>query len=66
MLRHSTFTLWSVIKEIKFEYSSVLMKTLEVNEKSRRNQGGILPKLLIYKLLITLEYQTGYSSNAKA
>ena len=37
---------------------------LEVNEKSQTNQGGILTKLLISQLLIDLEYQTLYESNA--
>ena len=42
------------------------MKTLEMNEKSRKNQGGTLTKLLISsQLLIALEYQACYQSNAK-
>ena len=40
------------------------MKTLEVNEKSQRSQGGSLTKLLISQLFITLKYQIGYQSNA--
>ena len=28
-------------------YSCILMKTEEMNEKLRKNQGGALPKLLI-------------------
>ena len=34
------------------------MKTLEINEKFRKNQGVILTKLLISHLIIALEYQT--------
>ena len=41
------------------------MKTLEVNEKSRRNQRGYTYKLLISQLLVILEYQIGYQNNAK-
>ena len=40
------------------------MKTLEMNERSRKNQGIILIKLLISQLIIALEYQTLYQSNA--
>ena len=32
------------------------MKTLEMNEKSQKNYGGILTNLLISQLLIALEY----------
>ena len=41
------------------------MKTLDIIEKSQKNQGLLLTKLLIYHLLIALEYQTWYQSNAK-
>ena len=41
------------------------MISLEMNEKSRNNQGGILTKFLISQLLIVLEYKTRYQSNAK-
>ena len=34
-------------------------------EKSQKNQGGILTKLLISRLLIALMYQTCYKSNGK-
>ena len=32
------------------------MKTLEMNEKSQKNHGGVLTKSLISHLLIVLEY----------
>ena len=48
-----------------FEYSWILMKTLEINEKSQKNQGVVLTKLIISHLIIALEYQTWYQSNAK-
>ena len=35
-------------------------ETLEKNEKSWRNQGGILTKLLISQLLCAVKYQTLY------
>ena len=35
------------MKNIYHEYSQILMKTDEMNEKLRKNQGGALPKLLI-------------------
>ena len=34
------------------------MKTLEIIEKSQKNQGVLLTKLLISHLMIALEYQT--------
>ena len=43
---------------ISFEYSSMLMKILEINEKSQKNQGVVLTKLFISYLIIALEYQT--------
>ena len=36
----------------------MLMKTLEIIEKSQKNQGVELKKLIIYHLIIALEYQT--------
>ena len=36
-----------------------------MNEISQNNQGGMLTKLLISHLLIALDYQTLYQSNAK-
>ena len=41
------------------------MKILEMNEKSLKNQGDILTKLLIFHLLIALDYKTSNQSNAK-
>ena len=41
------------------------MKSLEIYEKSQKNQGGILKKLLIPQGLIALEYQPCYQSNAR-
>ena len=45
--RLNTFTLWSDRKHFQLEYLRVLMKTLEMNEKSQKNQGSVLTKLLI-------------------
>ena len=39
------------MKIIYHEYSRILMKTEEMNEKMQKNQGGALPKLLISQLL---------------
>ena len=43
------------------------MKTLEIDEKLRIYEGGVLTKVLISQLLITQEYmyQTWYQINAK-
>ena len=41
------------------------MKTLEIDEKLRIYEGGVLTKVLIFQLLITQEYQTWYRINAK-
>ena len=41
------------------------MKSLEMNEKSQKNQGDILTKFFISQLLIVLEYQTCYQRNAR-
>ena len=41
------------------------MKTLEINERLRIYEGGVLTKVLISQLLITQEYQTWYQINAK-
>ena len=38
------------------------MKTLEIGEKLRIYEGGVLTKVLISQLLITQEYQTWMSS----
>ena len=35
------------MKNSYHEYSRILMKTEEMNEKLQKNQGGALPKLLI-------------------
>ena len=35
-----------------------------MNEKSRKNQGGLLAKLILAQLLIALVYQTRYQMNA--
>ena len=43
----------------------MLMKTLEISEESLKNQGVKLTKLIISHLIIALEYQTRYQSNAK-
>ena len=44
MLRLSTLTLWVVMKEIKLEYSLIIMKTLEKNEKLRQTERLIHTK----------------------
>ena len=36
------------------------MKTEETNEKSRKNQGGVLTNLIISQLLSALEYQNWF------
>ena len=36
----------------------MFMKTLEMNEKVQKNQGAILTKILVFHLIIALEYQT--------
>ena len=41
------------------------MKTLEIDEKLRIYEVGVLTKALISQLLITQEYQTWYRINAK-
>ena len=66
MLRHRTLALWLDMKRIKFRYSQILMKTLEMNGKSQNNRRGVLTKLLISHLLMALEYQTLYHNNARA
>ena len=43
---------------ISFEYSGMIMKTLEINEQSQKNLGVVLTKLIISHLIIALEYQT--------
>ena len=49
-----------------FEYSWMFMKTLEMNKKKvQKNQGAILTKILVFHLIIAIEYQTWYHSNAK-
>ena len=54
MLRHCTFTIRYNLKNIYHEYSSILMKTEEMNEKMRKNQGDVLTKLPISQLLSAL------------
>ena len=43
MFRHSPFIFCLVVKEIKLEYSRILMKTLEMNEQSQKNEGIYFP-----------------------
>ena len=43
----------------------MLMKTLEINEKRRKNLGVILTKVLISILIIALEEQTLSQTNAR-
>ena len=43
---------------ISFEYSGMLMKTIEINEKWQKNEGVVLTKFIISHLIIALEYQT--------
>ena len=41
------------------------MKTLQINEKSQENQGGVFTKLLIFQLVIAKEYKPWYQINDK-
>ena len=43
----------------------MLMKTLEINEKRRKNLGVILTKVLISMLIIALKKQSLSQSNAR-
>ena len=43
----------------------MLIKTLEINEKWKKNQEVVLTKLIKSHLMIVLEYQTWYQINAK-
>ena len=44
---------------VYFEYSGMFMKILEINKKKvQKNQGAVLTKLLVFHLIIALEYQT--------
>ena len=52
-------------ENIKFEYSLLSMKTLEINENSQRNQGSVSTKLLISLLVIVKEYKPWYQINDK-
>ena len=36
-----------------------------MNKKVQKNEGAILTKLLVFHLIIALEYQAWYHSNAK-
>ena len=42
MLKQSAYILWLDLKNIKFENLWIFMKTLEINEKSRKIQGMLL------------------------
>ena len=42
MVSHNPLTLWLAMKKDLFEYSYILMKTLEMNKKSRKSQGVYL------------------------
>ena len=43
----------------------MFMKTIEISEKSQKNQGVVLTKLIKSHLITALEYQILYQSNAK-
>ena len=43
----------------------MIMKTLEIRENSKKNQGGIPTQLIISQLLISLDYQTLYQMDTK-
>ena len=47
MLRQSALTLWYVKKNIDFKYSQIVMKTVDMNEKSWKNQSDMHTKLLL-------------------
>ena len=61
MLKLSSLTLWVVTKEILFDYSCILMKTLEINEKNHEKSRGNT-----HKITHVLEYQILYQSNSKS
>ena len=48
------------MKNYLHEYSCILINTVEMNEKSQKNQGGILTNIIISQLLSALEYQTWF------
>ena len=56
MLQHSTLALWADTKTNLFEYSWILMKTVETNEQIAERSRSILAKLLIAHLIVALEY----------
>ena len=58
VLRHSTLTLWADMKTNLFEYSWILMKTLEINEILRKKSKGLTSKITHISLIVALEYQT--------
>ena len=43
----------------------ILIKTVEINEKSQENQGGVLTNLISSQLLSALDYQNWFLINAK-
>ena len=45
ILRHSTLTLWADMKTNLFEYSCILMKTLEINEILWKKSRGYTCKI---------------------
>ena len=55
MPRHSTFTLLADLKRIHLVKSGILMKTLKMKEKLRKNHEDVLTKLPVSLLLIAIE-----------
>ena len=43
----------------------MLMKILEIRENSKKTQGSIPTQLIIYQLLISLDYKTSYQMDTK-
>ena len=63
MLRHRTFIQCSDMQIIKFAYSRILMKTLEIREKLLKLRG-VQVNLSTFQLLTILYYQPHYQFNA--
>ena len=52
------------MKTNQHEYLLILIKTVEMNEKSRIIQRGVLTNLIISQLLSVIECQTCFQINA--
>ena len=63
MLRHRTFIQCSDMQIIKFAYSRILMKTLEIRENCKKIRG-VQVNLSTFQLLTIQYYQPQYQFNA--